>query len=709
MKGVYQSLRLAEGEKLICNVDVSNSTFWNSNGFLILCSQLTDSGDPTEIPSKMMDDVNPMTKVRKPSKYWVNLKRLAKNEFRADCRARTDAENNKVWKVKSILKETARTYTFTMKEKATGKEYPDTTIEQYFMRRYNFGLTYPSLPLVETTKKGVVFPMEMCYMQPGQRYPYKLDELQTSKMIKFAVTKPEKRAESIKWCKDNMLKWKDDPYLKNYGMEIDYNMMQTNARVLKNPTIQYGGAGNAAVINPGMQGRWNLQGKKFFGANPKPLHSWAVGILPRGGLRAEDAKAFIETFIKVYRGHGGVVTNVNPPTVACPDDPAQAVTTAWKAAGNAVNARPQLLFFVLPSKFAEVYTRIKKSADCRYGVVSQCVQAAHVKKNQPQYHSNVAMKVNSKLGGTTCKVNPTSGSPYFSKPTMVIGADVSHAAPGMDVASMAAMTVSMDKNACRYMAGVQSNSARAEMIAERPIEDILKPLLQEWSMTVGNGACPQHVYYFRDGVSESQYSQVIDVEVARIRAMLMKMSETNRNYKVSNCHQFYHHNAMTNQYQVNFTVIVCEKRHHIRFFPNKGTFAADSNTNPVPGTLVERDVTTPFENDFYLCSHKALQGTARPTHYHVLSDEEGVPVEKLHSMIYEMSYQYARSTTPVSLFPAVYYAHLASNRGRSHEDIAAKDARDREAGKLDISQGSEPPPLLPMPNEGGIKYSMWYI
>ena len=69
-----------------------------------------------------------------------------------------------------------------------------------------------------------------------------------------------------------------------------------------------------------------------------------------------------------------------------------------------MKARPQILVFILPSKDAGVYTRIKKSADCRYGVMSQCMQAAHVAKNQPQYHSNVCMKFNAKLGGTTNKV-----------------------------------------------------------------------------------------------------------------------------------------------------------------------------------------------------------------------------------------------------------------------------------------------------------------
>lgn len=48
------------------------------------------------------------------------------------------------------------------------------------------------------------------------------------------------------------------------------------------------------------------------------------------------------------------------------------------------------------------------------------------------------------------------------------------------------------------------------------------------------------------------------------------------------------------QENVKFTVVVASKRHHIRFFPKDG----DRNGNPLPGTLVERDITHPFEYDF---------------------------------------------------------------------------------------------------------------
>ena len=155
---------------------------------------------------------------------------------------------------------------------------------------------------------------------------------------------------------------------------------------------------------------------------------------------------------------------------------------------------------------------------------------------------------------------------------------------------------------------------------------------------------------------------------------------------------------------------MAEKRHHIRFFPN-GPPAADKNGNPVPGTIVDRDVTHPFEYDFYLNSHSAIQGTARPTHYHVLYDEEKIDPNKLVNMVYEASYQYMRATTPVSLHPAVYYAHLASNRARAHENVGYKDQVKKASGDTSSEEKAktEVIPLIPMENTNRIRFSMWFI
>ena len=68
-----------------------------------------------------------------------------------------------------------------------------------------------------------------------------------------------------------------------------------------------------------------------------------------------------------------------------------------------------MLVFLLSGVEAFEYLRIKKSADCRFGVVSQCMQSVHVKRAQAQYMSNVCMKFNAKLGGSTAYV-PTVGT-----------------------------------------------------------------------------------------------------------------------------------------------------------------------------------------------------------------------------------------------------------------------------------------------------------
>ena len=448
-------------------------------------------------------------------------------------------------------------------------------------------------------------------------------------MIKFAVSRPPQRKDAIDHGL-NMLNWQNDPMLRNYGMNISPTMLETKARILDPPEVQYA---KNATAKPMYSGRWDLRGKVFFKPNEAPLKSWGVVILSntqdkRPPVTREQAQMFLTHFMKLYVGHGGRIENKTPPIIDGVPDAGKAIETVFLAAGNQAKMRPQMIMVILANKNAEVYQRVKKNCDCRYGVMSQCVQASNVVKNQPQYCSNVLMKFNCKLGGTTCTIKAQKS--FFDVPTMIIGADVSHAAPGASTASMAAMCVSMDTTASRYAAAVETNGYRVEMIQTNTLESLLKPLIQHWMNTVSNGRLPKHIYYFRDGVSEGQYGPLLKAEVADLKRVMQEIGGGDP------------------QTVPHFTVVVCEKRHHIRFFPKSGP-AADKNMNPVPGTLVEKDVTHPFENDIYLCSHAAIQGTARPTHYHMLMDEAKVNIDKFQAMLYQHCYQYQRATTPVSL------------------------------------------------------------
>lgn len=60
--------------------------------------------------------------------------------------------------------------------------------------------------------------------------------------------------------------------------------------------------------------------------------------------------------------------------------------------------------------------------------------------------------------------------------------------------------------------------------------------------------------------------------------------------------------------------------------------------------------------------NKCLQGTSRPSHYHVLWDDNHFESDELQSLTYQLCYTYVRCTRSVSIPAPVYYAHLVVSR-----------------------------------------------
>lgn len=684
-RGIYQSIRLAEGQKMVINVDVSNCCFWQPTSLTTAILVNKEFRSIQEIAARMKPDSTGAAIT------LSNHHRLIQSTFKGvfvKAKYNGNPQPDREWKIAKFDINNANEGRIELVNPQTKKPTGQVvTIAEYFLKKYNLRLQYPQLPLVEMTKKNVKFPMELLHIQPNQRYSVKLSDLQTSKMIKFAVTPPKTRFEMTTQCREQ-LGWSKDRFLTHYGLQMDHNNVKTNARLLPPPDVKFGNK----TEKPETKGRWDLRGKTFLSTNPQELVSWGVGVFP-GRTTANQAaiQKFVLDFTKAYRAHGGKVAQAPPYIMQLPADAGQAVEALHQATGNKFQKRPQLLVFIVQDKTAFHYLRIKKSCDCRYGVVSQVMQIAHVLKGSLQYYSNVLMKVNAKLGGCTSQAlsHPTSGfKGGFRSPTMIIGADISHASPGSTQASMAAITVSFDKHAGRFAAACQTNGHRLEMITENNMRSMLGPLASQW---VKLYTLPTQIYFFRDGVTGQQFEQVLKEEVPAIKGVMDKIAGRKWDGKL--------------------TVVVANKRHHIRAFPvgNSG----DPKGNPLPGCLIERDATSPFEWDFFLYSHVALQGTARPTHYTIIYDESNHKPEMVQNMIYEHCYQYMRSTTSVSLYPAVYYAHLASNRAKAHEDISATKGPQGGPGfKQNISHekaASEVKPLLPMFEGTGIKFAMWYI
>ena len=73
-----------------------------------------------------------------------------------------------------------------------------------------------------------------------------------------------------------------------------------------------------------------------------------------------------------------------------------------------------------------------------------------------------------------------------------------------------------------------------------------------------------------------------------------------------------------------------------------------------------------MEFDFYLCSHQGIQGTSRPSHYHVLWDDNKFTADELQQLTYHLCHTYVRCTRSVSIPAPSFYSHLVAFRARYH-------------------------------------------
>lgn len=128
--------------------------------------------------------------------------------------------------------------------------------------------------------------------------------------------------------------------------------------------------------------------------------------------------------------------------------------------------------------------------------------------------------------------------------------------------------------------------------------------------------------------------------------------------------------------------MICGKRHHARFYPTKDADAS-KNGNTLPGTVVDKGITSVYNFDFYLQAHSGLQGQVRPTHYTIIYDENKLDADTIQQGTHTASYLYVRATKAVSLVPAAYYADLACERARCYINklfVAGGDDKASSAG-----------------------------
>ncbi|KAJ3085870.1 hypothetical protein HK102_013731 [Quaeritorhiza haematococci] len=591
----------------------------------------------------------------------------------------------------SLSSKTARTGTFTIKQ--GNGEQRRITVEEYFEETYNMRLNFPDWPVVMVGSETML-PIEVCKIAPSQKYNKPLNPKQTEKMIKFANVSPHIRFSTIKNGVSNTLL---PPSAEEVfcGMSVGRDYLTIPARILQPPEVKYGGDRFADVENGALEkGSWNLKGRRFF--LPVTITHWSI--LDFAHLTDYDLTKFVSTLVDVMKKHGITVMDPQPKFIrstsrADGDTPAELKRDLLRAFGAAVGdeigrpqdekdqpTRPDVVVCVLANEDSRFYNLLKATAEIGVGVMTQCVQMKKAQGANAQYCSNVVAKINVKCGGTNQVITRQHELKWlWDESTIIFGADLTHSAPGDRKPSIAAVVASYDEHFTRYMRRIRAQRPRENNRGPQDLIEDLEPMVYEllaeyFSRT---GKKPKQILFYRDGVSEGQFSNVLDTEVAAIKDACARLDP---------------------EYNPKLTFVCVQKRHQTRLMdPNvraqgerqfqqqqqqRGGREGARNEKPIgnalPGTVVDTDIVHPWIFDFYLNSHAAIQGTSRPAHYSVLFDENKFDSDTLQFITFALCFNYGRATKAISYVPAVRYAHLVAERASAYLS-AAMDGDDESS------------------------------
>lgn len=617
-------------------------------------------------PGPVIDFLIANQNVREPRFIdWTKAKKMLRN-LRVKPRHR-----NMEFKIIGLSEKPCNQQFFPMKVKNTeGTNEGETleiTVYDYFTQHCRIELTYSAyLPCLDVgkPKRPNYLPLELCSLVSLQRYTKALSSMQRASLVEKSRQKPQDRMRTLTDAVRSS-SYDEDPVLAACGISIGKQLTQVDGRILEIPKLKVGKSEDCIPRN----GRWNFNNKKFLEATR--IDRWVV---VNFSARC-DTSHISRELINCGRNKG---IHIERPFTLIEEDqqtrrgnPVVRVERMFELITEKLPGPPQFILCVLPErKNSDIYGPWKKKSLSDFGIATQCISPTKI---NDQYLTNVLLKINSKLGGinSLLALEQSSLIPLIKDtPTMILGMDVSHGSPGRsDIPSVAAVVGSQSwPLISRYRAAVRTQSSKVEMIDAlyKPLangndDGIIRELLLDFYRT-SKQRKPKQMIIFRDGVSESQFNQVLNIELEQIIKAYQHLGEADI---------------------PKFTVIVAQKNHHTKLFQASGP------ENVPPGTVVDTRIVHPRNYDFYMCAHAGMIGTSRPAHYHVLLDEIGFSPDDLQNLIHSLSYVYQRSTTAISIVAPICYAHLAASQ--MGQFIKFEDSSDTSI----TSAGSVPVPELP--------------
>jgi eukaryotic translation initiation factor 2C len=510
---------------------------------------------------------------------------------------------------------------------------PRMTVAQYFAnmaaqkKPYYRVLMYPFLPTVDvgTSTKPILIPLELVDIMPGQCKPGKVNTEMTAEMIKVAASKPGERLEYLEGYESVLHAVVRDPINQSFGLgNVEVRTLSVPCSILPAPVLQY----RDSTVEPELKGSWFTSGTQCIRSPPLQPGSNATqyGVLLIGDNRfppegwIDTVKRFCLDIENEARLFGWTYK------MACqPMRRRNHVTDIANALIEMRARKCDSVLVLLLEGNPNSYSNVKMASD-PLAMVTSCAQWKKAQKAAEGqlrgYTANFVVKMTSKLGGIThvlasratsapsyavFQSPPASLSWLCDRPCMFVGIDVSHPEVGGVGDSVAAVVASLDGHFKDYAAHISvQKTCRAETVTQ--LEEAMLSLLR--TFLEKNGSMPETIVIYRDGVSDSQFSMVLDQELPFLKSAIMQLGYSAESVKV--------------------VIIVCQKGHHTRLVYEDG----DKNVlNPCPGLCVDgldpRSICSGEYNEFYLSSGIAIQGTSKPCKYAIIYDELGLLVRLL--------------------------------------------------------------------------------
>ena len=627
--------------------------------------------------------------------------------------------------------------------------------EQYFAKKYNIKLKYPDVKLVSLGGRNVV-PAEALIIVPGQKLKGLIRDENTVK--DFTALRPIDKFRAITNLALPAVRNALSPEEQDAKAPHDspYTFLKVPSRIIDAPVVQFKdstvkyvdkpfGTKEGKTFHEETKGNWNLKNHKF--VSP-PAEEWKLrAIYINDNERAppasvlEDLKNSLNKFktdvatVGVRFDTSGapiLINNFGPPERKVIGGGGRGGSGRGGRGGRGggrggraprgevvyeispgeqklcqllktIPPKTYLLFILNSANNSGVYNRLKFLADLTYGVLNNCVVWSSFRKNSTQYNVNVVMKMNLKLQGVNHTLSEEDISYLKDKdtglPFMVLGADVTHY-PEKDQNSIASLVGSFDSQFAQFPGDYMLQSEPGEEIISG-IGNLIRDRLKLYQQHNG-GKLPPKVLFYRDGVSETQFSQVVKIEVKNLKLALKRFgAELGKDPK----------------YNPSLTTIAVVKRNQIRFMPlqenalnEKGELVAvQSMGNVMPGTVVDRGITSSAHFDFFLQSQQPLKGTGVPCHYWCIYDENMFNSDYLQRVTHSLCYLFGRSSTSIKVASPVYYADCLCERGaqffKANFDVAKHEFAKERGGKSDAIPAAK---LLP-PIHDNVKNVMYYI